>query len=355
VPVIRGTEFGNRDDSMIRWVRRKDGSLTYEFAVLDRYLDLAAKYLGKPRMINVVVMPGMSVDPKAQAASEVMVFDESAGKTSAMRVGGSGVSLDQKKQVWLPFAAALHDHLKTRGLERAMHWGYPLDAEVDHELVVLLGEHLPAVKWNGSPHQIGSWGYKEPKYYDVFGTVRYFDNWPGFRMRHGWKSPQVQLAIPRIDSSVQSLVTTSHPFGFRTLVNHAIALGRAGFTRVGVDEWASTHYDGMRIPTWIVGMPVLFTLWPGQDGAESSARFEALIEGIQEGEARIYLEKALDSGRLAPQLARRVGEALERHYLETTFFQNKLCIYELEQYSYGWRDRVREFYQVAAEVAAAGQ
>jgi hypothetical protein len=234
-----------------------------------------------------------------------------------------------------------------------MHWGYPLDSETDHELVVLLGDYLPAVKWHGGPHQIGSWGYKEPKYYDVFGTVRYFDNWPGFRMSKGWKSPQVHLTIPRIDSSVQSLVTASHPFGFRTLVNHSLALGRAGFTRVGADEWACSHYAGMRIATWIVGMPVLFTLWPGPEGAESSARFEALIEGIQEGEARIFLEKAIDGGRLPADLARRAQEVLDNHYLETTFFQNKLCIHELEKYHHRWQQRSRELYQAAADAARA--
>lgn len=243
--------------------------------------------------------------------------------------------------------------MEAKGLDKAMHWGYPLDSESDHDLVVLMGEHLPAVKWTGGPHQIGNWGYKEPKYYDVFGTVRYFDNWPGFRMSMGFKAPQVHLAIPRIDSSVLSLTTVSHPFAYRVFLDHALALGRCGFNRIGADEWASIHYDGMRIPTWIVGMPVLFTLWPGEHGAESSARFEALIEGIQEGEARIFLEKALDSGKLPASLAQRARNVLDRHFQETGFFQNKLCIYELEKYYYGWQGRSRDLYQAAAEVAAA--
>ncbi len=351
-PVLRGTEFGNRDDSMIRWVRKRDGSFAYDFRILDRYLDLAVKHPGRPRMINLVVMPGLD-GSNSQAAGEIMVADEATGKTAPLQACGAGVSLAEKKRIWLPFATALHRHLQAKGLDQAMHWGYPLDSELDHELVVLLGEHLPAVKWHGGPHQIGTWGYKEPKYYDVFGTVRYFDNWPGFRMSMGWEAPQTHLTIPRIDSSVQSLITASHPFAFRTLVNHSLALGRAGFTRVGADEWASSHYDGMRVPTWIVGMPVLFTLWPGPAGAESSARHEALIEGIQEGEARIFIERALESGRLPNEVAQHVADVLERHYLETTFFQNKLCIHELEKYHSRWQARSRELYQAAADVAAA--
>jgi hypothetical protein len=352
VPVLRGTEFGNKDDSMIRWIRGKDGKIRYDFAVLDRYLDLAVRLQGPPRMINFVVMAGMD-NENFPASPEVMVFDEATGRPSPMPAGGKKMPLADKEKIWKPFATALYQHMKAKNLDKAMHWGYPLDSESDHDLVMLLGEHLPAVKWTGGPHQIGNWGYKEPKYYDVFGTVRYFDNWPGFRMSMGWKAPQTHLAIPRIDSSVMSLTNVSHPFGYRTLVSHSLALGRCGFERVGADEWASIHYDGMRIPTWIVGMPVLFTLWPGEHGAESSARFEALIEGIQEGEARIYLEKALDSGKLPAKLAQRVQDVLNRHFQGTGFFQNKLCVYELEKYYFGWQERSRNLYQVAAEVAAA--
>jgi hypothetical protein len=243
--------------------------------------------------------------------------------------------------------------MKSKGLEKSMHWGYPLDGEVDHELVVMLGQITPEVHWVGGPHQIGPGGYKEPKYYDVFGSVRYFDNWPTFRMDRGWKSPVAHLAIPRIDSSVLSLHTTSHPFAFRVLTDHALGLGRAGIARVGADEWAGAHYDGMQIPVWIVGMPVLFTLWPGKDGAETSTRFEALLEGIQEGEARILIERALDRNELSADLAGRVRAVLDQHFRETGFFQNKLCIFELEGYYYRWQERSRELYGAAAEVAKA--
>ena len=187
----------------------------------------------------------------------------------------------------------------------------------------------------------------------MFGTVRYFNNWPTFRMNLGWKSPTTHLAIPRVDSSVLSLHTASHPFAYRVLVDRALALGRSGICRIGADEWACAHYSGMTIPTWIVGMPVLFTLWPGRDGAESSARFEALIEGVQEAEARIFIEQAIDRGRVPRELARRLTQLLREHFLETGFFQGKLCIFELETYHYRWQERSRRLYRAAAEVAAA--
>ena len=33
---------------MIRWMRKKDGSLAFDYATLDRYLDLIVKNCGKP-------------------------------------------------------------------------------------------------------------------------------------------------------------------------------------------------------------------------------------------------------------------------------------------------------------------
>ena len=71
------------------------------------------------------------------------------------------------------------------------------------------------------------------------------------------------------------------------------------------------------------------------------------------GAARIFLEKALDGRPLPADLAQRTRDVLERHFRETGFFQNKLCIHELEQYHYRWQERSRDLHQAAADVAKA--
>ncbi len=339
VPVLARTEYGNGDDALIKWTRKRDGSLAFDFKTLDAYLDLAVKHWGKPRVVQFAVMHGMA--PRIGGAPPtVNAFDERTGKVAPLAADGP-----DKRKIWEAFGKAVWAHMTSKGLEKSVHWGHPMDGEPDHELVVILGEAVPGAKWVGGPHQIGRGGYPEPKYYDAWGTVRYFNNWPGWRMDRGWKAPTAHLAIPRIDSSVLSLHTASHPFAFRTFTDHALALGRAGISRVGGDGWSGAHYDGMRIPTWIVGMPVLFTLWPGKEGAETSARHEALLEGIQEGEARIAIEQALDRGA-APK---RLEAVLDEHARGADFFQNKLCIFELEKYHHGWQERSRALYKAAAE------
>ena len=59
VPIILRTEFGNDEDCPIRTIRKADGTLAFDFSVVDRYLDLAIKHWGVPRCIcfGVLVLP----------------------------------------------------------------------------------------------------------------------------------------------------------------------------------------------------------------------------------------------------------------------------------------------------------
>ncbi|MCX7590619.1 MAG: hypothetical protein N2255_03215 [Kiritimatiellae bacterium] len=357
LPVLRRTEYGNKEDSIIQWIKKPDGSLRFDYSHLDTLLDTVLRY-GQPRLINFVVMHGML--PKLNPTiPEVNVKDEATGKTMPMAVGGGGLSQEDKRRLWHAFARSLYDHMRARGLEKRMYWGYPQDREEDPELMPILAECAPDVFWTAAPHQMcnwvpngNPWAYKDPRYFKVVGSVRFFREVPDFapQAQH-WRSPSIHLAIPRIDSTILSLHTVSYPFAYRTLVDRAIGLGRQGVGRMGADEWGAIHYDGMVIPQWIVGMPVLFTLWPGRTGAESSARLEAMIEGIQTAEARLFLQEALKNERLSPAMAAKIRNVLTDTLQEISFFQVKLCVHELEKYHYRWQERSRLLYQTAAEVA----
>ena len=172
-------------------------------------------------------------------------------------------------------------------------------------------------------------------------------------MDQGWKSPTIHLLSPRTSGNFFALHTVSHPYAYRAVVERAVALGHRGLARIGADEWAAIHYDGMAMPTYVTGVPVLFVLWPGRDGAESSARFEALVEGVQETEARIFIEQAIEGGRLPADVARRAAGVLAERLQETGFLAGTLCVHELERYHCGWQERSRRLYRAAAEVATA--
>ena len=375
VPVLVRTEFGNGLDSPIRWVRRRDGSLTFDYRVLDRYLDLAAKRRGAPRCIQFVVMQGMKSPTQPPTPPQVVVLDEATGKRTLHAVGAAiGQPKPRRPGDWRPpppkgetrvarlpqgawraFATSLHAHMGAKGLDKVMYWGAPWEQEADPSLKGLLAAAAPGVHWTAGGHEImaNAKYCRDTRFYRIIADIRYHGGWDRFRDDMGWKSPVVHLANPRVGGTSLALHTTSLPFAYRLMVDRALAQGRTGFTRVGADEWAAIHYDGMDVPRWLTGIPVLFLLWPGPRGAEPSARFEALLEGIQETEARIFIEQALERRRLPAALARRARKVLRDHFDETNFVQGNSIVHSMEAYTHGWQARSRRLYALAAEVARA--
>ena len=358
VPVLARTEFGNGTDSPIRWVRGRGGDLAFDFAALDKYLDLAVKHWQAPRVIQFVVMHGMRSPAVPPTPPQVPVVDE-GGRRALLAVGAAqgqprgGPLSPAQRRTWQAFAASLRAHMRSRKLDGAMFWGYPLEHEADPDLIRHLASCAPTVYWSAGPHEMMYNGThaKNERAYRIVTDIRYQGGWPSFRDDRGWKSKTLHLLNPRVGGTVIALHTTSLPFAYRAMVDRALALGRSGFTRVGADEWAGVHYQGMDLPRWLTGIPVLFLLWPGPDGAEPGARFEALLEGVQETEARIFLEAELDARRLPPPIARKAEALLAQRHRETDFWQGNSIIHSMEQYHYGWQERSRRLYQLAGEVA----
>ncbi len=357
VPVLLETEFGNKDNSMIQWIRTKDGSLTFDYTKLDRYLDLIVKDCGTPRVISFVVMHGFP------AAMEVKVLDETSGKDERLNVGPA---VKDREKYWQPFAASLYGHMVAKGLGQAMYWGYPWDSDGDPSLKPLLRKVAPEVYWmcgshdanvsvsNGmpdisSPFYVGSpFGSRAfDGKVDANAAVFYkvVENIQSFLIegesKKGWKGrDQILLCTPRVDCGAIVVNGTAMPWAFRIFPERAIYTGYQGTGRAGGDYWAKSYHDGCKHNGGAPGFSIMKTLWPGPDGAEPSGRFEAMIEGFQELEARIFVEQTLDRGALSAEKTLYVTEQLARHY-KGTFAGGQ-----------DWQARSKAMYQLATEVAA---
>ena len=53
-------------------------------------------------------------------------------------------------------------------------------------------------------------------------------------------------------------------------------------------------------------------LAPGPDGAIPTERFEQIRQGIQDCEARIFIEKAILSGKLSPEMVKKCWDTLDQ-------------------------------------------
>lgn len=338
IPVLINSEFGNREDGMIKWIRRKDGSLSFDYALLDRYLALAQKHLGRPKVICFVIMHGAASETNA-----VRIFDETAGKTETVELGKKeGRARDP---LWTAFGRSVQAHMQSLGLADAMFWGHGFDDTHDPELIALMAQVTPGVGWAAGSHN------RKPE--ETFRAVAavYGPDLPLCSMQ-GWKNPYLYLLMPRTYGSVICVEGASTPFSWRVMCDRTIYCGMNGLGRMGADYFDSTWMDGARYKGWlIVGRASVQTLWPGAEGVESSVRNETMLEGIQEAEARIFLEQALDRKVLPDALAKEVERVLTDHFRSTLHLPVAYTDPATMDMHGNWQGRSRLLFRAAAKAA----
>ena len=103
----------------------------------------------------------------------------------------------------------------------------------------------------------------------------------------------------------------------RVLDEEHIMRGHHGVDPVGIDLWPAPDVNGrIRPGQWAAcalgpGNCTLMMLAPGPSGAVATERFEALREGVQLCEAILFLQRALDGGKLSAALADKANKVLD--------------------------------------------
>ncbi len=335
VPVLQNTELGNLLDSPIKWVRKADGTLAFDFSLMDRYVDLAVRHWGQPRVICFLVMHGGT-----RTAIEVPLLDETTGR---LRPHDMSDASPTYRPDWRAFGKALYEHMRARGLQESMYWGYRWDMDGDPELSVVLSEVAPGVYWAAGGH-----GYAYPAHCRANSRIYNIRFQVG--SQRGWKRPDILLLNARGGGSVMGMSGGSPPAVYRMVIDRALVAGANGVARIAADYWENIYFRGCKAWHYLIpGMSVAsWVLWPGENGGEGSQRLEAMREGIQETEARIFLEQALDRKALPEPLAKKARGVLFEHQRETYFVT--ISGTRIEFFS-GWQERSRRLFGVAAEAA----
>ena len=350
IPVVKNSEYGNKDlPTMIKWIRGKDGSLAFDYTILDRYLKMVTEHWGRPRVISFVVMHGVAgkqVAVDVHDETTVQPGSPQAGKVQELLLGSSDPAF---RTGWKAFATSLYSHMQELGLVDSMFWGLTWDSEGDPGLVQLMCQVLPGVPWSAATHGHGPSNKSIYKYRSFIYTLANISH----ESLLGWKRPDMLVLNPRGGGTVMCLSGAYGAFAFRLTVDRALVAGLRGLGRIGADNWQGIYLDGFGDTGWLPpGLSVASILWPGKNGAELSQRFEGLREGIQETEARIFIEQQIDRKVLPAELAARAGKVLFEHNRETLFFPmgaDRLGEY-CESWQ-GWQDRSRRLFGTAAEVA----
>lgn len=337
IPVIHNTEFANDRDSPVRWIRGKDGKYRFDFTAMDRYIDLVVRHAGRPEVICFSIM---HADTKAgsKVRPEVWLEDESGGK----KLLQLDSSQPHYREAWSAFALSLFAHMKKRGLSDAVFWGMPWDNLRDRNLMALLKEVTPRVPWFNAGHRQRHRDYCK-------GWSMIYQTTISPVSQKGWKVPYPFVSNPRANNSVSTAEGVSLPYAYRLWVNRALVSGLNGIGRIGADYWCGYGYPfPMYMPVY---MPCRMFLWPGESGAESSVRYEMLIEGVQETEARIYCEQALEAGVLSEGVAGKVRLALDGHNRETLHVPSGWAPHRVMEATNRWQERSRTLFAAAAVAA----
>ena len=146
----------------------------------------------------------------------------------------------------------------------------------------------------------------------------------------------------------------------------SLAVGDRGVGRIGLDYWpvagsAGGSWGGSLFNRWPEstaaqrGLSLKVLSAPGEDGPLSTVRAEVMREGLQEAEARIFLEEALVNKKLNGDLAKRCQQVLDRRtdYYRLfhggeygpSFYRRLIASHDR-----GWQQHSADIYRMAGQV-----
>jgi hypothetical protein len=380
ITCIRRTHFGN-EQAQLRWYRDANGDLAPDFTIVEKYLDVATRHLGKiPGVILYCWEPpessghGQEVGTPQRTYDKpilISVIDRKTGKIKARH--GPAWGTPEAQQFWKRMSDGMQEILKKRGMEKSMLYGLLGDTRPTKQALddltfgspvkkVAVHSHLFCDNWVGyeSGFATALWGIGQ--------IVNRMD--PSVGRGYGWASSFWLAYFPRGEIRLYST-----PVEYRSKVegwmgaaprDGNLRFGVMGIGRVCADFWPVVKDDRGRMIGNLAGYypeaswgqlnlnnTATYVLGRGRNGPVPTVRSECLREGVQELEARIYLEKAwLDDNAnalLGDDLRNRIRAVLDERIRASLYLEGEgePCFISSD-----WVLRADKLYALATEVAA---
>ena len=378
-PLICESNFGNAESS-VRWVKTPGGGYRFDFGIVERYLDLQTKVQGKPRIVCFPVWDtfldggqfagDIKYEPK-DARAERLAYQgkgpevtriDASGKTSKFMQ--PTLSDPKYATLWKPLIRELPVLLGKHGLEQSLFFGMANDKVPARATLDLVKSVVPDAKWVIHAHSF--YGNKHKK--ANFQYAAFVWGVRGFCTGgKGWKNPFLLVQFMR--NMADHYPITS----YRLTCEVNITGGQRGVGRIGLDYWpvikntrgrrAGRAWERYPKANWRNLNITDNLLAPGKDGPIATARFEMLREGVQECEARIFIQTALDAGKITGALAdtcRKVltdrdaflkKSAIVRWHGRPWFNSMRLSEEAYLLYVTGWQSQSERLYQAAEDVS----
>jgi hypothetical protein len=319
----KGGSDNSNEQSMIRWVKQPDGSYKYDFTIFDKYLDMFAKQAGKPAQLRINCWP--QIDKKrpgepVDTQMPVTRFDPATGTLDTMNQPTPGT--EASFAFWKPVLDETRKRIEARGWWDVTAVGHNSYASPAVPVVVDVCRRIwPDAVWSYTAHngQLGgAWNTLEK---GVAMPVRFADYVWGNSPSRGAPRGYSLLLKPRpgiICFTYRTLFwDNSEILVLRNIPEGEISGGCDGLSDFGADLFPIKSDNGRYYCAGNgrgTGGPDCSTralLAPGPDGAVATERFEMLREGVEIGEAILFLQRAIEEKKISGTLAQRVNECLD--------------------------------------------
>jgi hypothetical protein len=367
VPLIGETNHGNAE-SMVRWIDRGDGRFDWDFSVMDRYLDLAEKHMGRAGIVvlyawDIFLAESKQLKPTFTDKGDVLkareelkgkgpkvtFLDPETGKTENRHLP---LLLDPaSRPLWKGLFTALRRRMAARGRTGSLMLGTMSDAWPSKTIVEFYDDVCGKLPWFSDSHSgitalckdmtVLEKGSSKFMQETVYPTVTAPRDEISVLNRAAYSARVWHNTFPHADPPAGSLGgwhrsdlfvqhdrhAGRHPVTrWRHIAEINVTGEQRGVGRLGGDWWRAVKDSrGRRRGTVRQRYPQsswrnldanIPMLTAGPDGAVATYRFEIFREGLQECEARIFIERALTAPelkeKLGPELARRCEQTLRR-------------------------------------------
>ncbi len=318
------THLGNDGAMIVFRADEEGGGSRPDFTVMNRYLDAYQRNAPVPEYITLYVW-----EPDARLAGRRRPPEPSVILTRIE--DGEPVEWAAPLYDPAPDGGALgallrgfREQIHERGWEETqMLIGMVHDRVAEERVVERFAELAPWAKWVRFSHYRGEPSpaveqseFSAPGYMPLAFTEEPY--WPGRLGRGGW-----DMAFPRLTIQRRWMTEYTPLTQFRSVFDATVS-GTPGRGYIGLCRWSMDHWniEGERSlllrferSTWgLMYRPVSVKklMAPGPDGPVATTRLEMLLEGLQETEARIALERALGREDLPHGLREDIESYLQR-------------------------------------------
>jgi hypothetical protein len=376
---------------MVRWYRDDNGELHPDFEHVGKYLDVAVRHLKKiPGVILYCWEPVSSMGHAGGSGGAGRTNDRPVlytlwnRKTGKLRKRtGPAWGTPESKAFWKKLTDGIRPVLAKRGLEKSMLFGLIGDARPTRTAMDDVANGVENARWAvHSHHYCSEWqGYPIGFCNALWGIhLNIVDPSQGYG--YGWLNPSWLSYYPRELAMTSSLPELRYKlemwlgaFSLFEMKHKGKSRTARGLGRMGADFWKVVRDHKGRLRATLAGRyPESYwgqlnlnyclshVLGRGANGPVPTVRSEVMREGVQETEARVFIEKAI----VLKDRRARIGEAAAGRYralLDARIrMVNRAGLPRKDQVRRGgapkpqldpqWRQKGELLYETAAEVAA---